>query len=132
MPHRTSPSPPAKGNVGKEMFQVWGSLSGTPGPRNYFGLKIKSSLCPLSLSCYQENRKPGFVFTHAPPPRAPTEPPHAALLWPLVSLPFCLPGQMILQKKPHAWQALPFPWRSQFTLPHVPSLPSTQGFNQCG
>lgn len=122
--HRTPLSPSAKGYVGMGMFHAWGSQSGTPGPRNHFGQKIKSSLCPLSLSCYCENRKLGFVFTRGLP-WAPTEPPHCRVQ------PY-LPAGSWPDGPPDEASCLAGPscsWKSQVTLPQVFSLPSTQGFN---
>lgn len=102
-------------------------------------MKTKPSLCPLSPSCYCENRKQGFVFTPGlpcapaePDPLPTTTPPNAALppsAGLSAPLPSCPPGLMVPQMRPQAWQALPCSWRSEFTLPRVFSLPSTQGFN---
>lgn len=90
-------------------------------PQATLARRENPSLCPLSLSCYCENRNLDFVSTHdlAPPQYSPLSLPSLALAChcPPASLAWWSPGLM------------PCSQRSQVTLPRVFSCPSTQGFN---
>lgn len=104
LPHRTSPAPSAKGQVGMEMFHISGSLSGTPGPRSHrleekkiqvfvhlaAVVKIGNLILSLPMASHVHLQNPHSY------PRSP-----ASLLWPqLATLPSCLPALMV--QGPHA------------------------------